>query len=56
MCIRDSTCSEGVLPVQMLHDDQMDTLFRASAEVIEESVLSSMFHAKECMELSLIHI
>lgn len=46
------TCSEGVLPVQMLHDDQMDTLFRASAEVIEESVLSSMFHAKECMERS----
>lgn len=46
------TCSEGILPMQMLHDDQMDILFRASAEVIEESVLSSMFHAKECMERS----
>lgn len=43
------TCEEGVLEMKMLHDDKMDIVFRATAEVIEESVLSSMFHAKECL-------
>lgn len=46
------TYASGVLPMQMLHDDEMDILFRASAEVIEESVLSSMFHAGACLERS----
>lgn len=36
----------GVLSMQMLHDDKMDIVFRAAVEVIEESVISSLLHAK----------
>ena len=30
----------------MLHDDAINPLFRAVAECVEESVLSSLFHAE----------
>lgn len=35
-----------VLPFRMVHDDALDEVFRAVAEVVEESVLSSMLHAE----------
>lgn len=35
-----------VIPLGMLHDDDLDRPFRAVAEVVEESVLSSMLHAE----------
>ena len=35
-----------ILPFRMLNDDVMDTLFRGVAEVVEESVISSMLHAE----------
>ena len=38
--------SASLLPVQMLHDDAIDPLFRAVAECVEESVLSSLLHAE----------
>lgn len=37
---------QSVLPLQMLHDDHINTIFRAAAEAVEESVLSSMLHAE----------
>lgn len=36
----------AVLPCGMLHDDQIDTVFRAAAEAVEESVLSALLHAE----------
>ena len=36
---------QSVLPLQMLHDDNINTIFRAAAEAVEEAVLSSMLHA-----------
>ena len=38
--------STSLLPLQMLHDDAIDPLFRAVAECVEESVLSSLLHAE----------
>lgn len=35
-----------VLPMGMLHDDAINPLFRAVAECVEESVLSSLLHAE----------
>lgn len=32
------------LPMTMLHDEQIDHVFRATAEAVEEAVLSSLFH------------
>lgn len=36
----------AVLPLRMVHEDQMNLLFRAVAECAEESVLSSLLHAE----------
>ena len=35
-----------VLPLGMLHDDKMNLVFRAAAEAVEESVLSSLLHSQ----------
>ena len=35
-----------ILPLRALHEDRMDLLFRAAAECVEESVLSSLLHAE----------
>ena len=37
---------KAILPVGMLHDDAINPLFRAVAECVEESVLSSLLHAE----------
>ena len=37
---------KALLPMEMLHDDAINPLFRAVAECVEESVLSSLFHAE----------
>lgn len=34
-----------ILKLQMLHDDKIDTVFRAAAESVEEAIISSMLHA-----------
>lgn len=36
----------AILPMQMLHDDAINPVFRAVAECVEESVLSSLLHAE----------
>lgn len=36
---------QAILPMAMLHDDAINPLFRAVAECVEESVLSSLLHA-----------
>ena len=36
----------AILPMGMLHDDAINPLFRAVAECVEESVLSSLLHAE----------
>lgn len=35
----------AVLAAKMLHDDSIDMVFRAAAEAVEESIISSMYHA-----------
>lgn len=35
-----------LLPLQAIHEDRIDRLFRAAAECVEESVLSSLLHAE----------
>ena len=35
-----------LLPLRALHEDRIDRLFRAAAECVEESVLSSLLHAE----------
>ena len=37
---------KAILPMGMLHDDVINPLFRAVAECVEESVLSSLLHAE----------
>ena len=37
---------EDVLETMMFHDNAMDKLFDATAEVVEEAVISSMYHAE----------
>ena len=37
---------QSVLPLAMLHDENINAVFRAAAEAVEESVLSSMLHAE----------
>ena len=37
---------QSTVPLCMLHDDHINTIFRAAAEAVEESVLSSMLHAE----------
>ena len=37
---------KALLPMEMLHDDAINPLFRAVAECVEESVLSSLLHAE----------
>ncbi|MGN0706407.1 MAG: P1 family peptidase [Faecalibacterium sp.] len=37
---------DPLLPLGMLHDDAINPLFRAAAECVEESVLSSLLHAE----------
>ena len=37
---------KAILPTAMLHDDAINPLFRAVAECVEESVLSSLLHAE----------
>ena len=37
---------KAILPMGMVHDDAINPLFRAVAECVEESVLSSLFHAE----------
>ncbi|MBR2132534.1 MAG: P1 family peptidase [Oscillospiraceae bacterium] len=39
----DKTTS--ILPTAMLHDDCIDSVFRMTAECVEESIISSMYHA-----------
>ena len=34
------------MPLRAVHEDRMDLLFRAAAESVEESVLSSLLHAE----------
>ena len=36
---------QSVIPLSMLHDENINGIFRAVAEAVEESVLSSMLHA-----------
>lgn len=35
-----------ILNIRMFHDDAMDMIFEATAEVVEESVLSSLWHSE----------
>lgn len=35
-----------LIPFTMLHEEEMDKVFRASIECVEESVISSLFHAE----------
>ena len=37
---------KAILPMAMVHDDAINPLFRAVAECVEESVLSSLLHAE----------
>ncbi len=37
---------KAILPMSMVHDDAINPLFRAVAECVEESVLSSLLHAE----------
>ena len=37
---------KALLPMTLLHDDAINPLFRAVAECVEESVLSSLLHAE----------
>jgi len=37
---------ESVISLSMLHDEDINAIFRATAEAVEEAVLSSMLHAK----------
>lgn len=37
---------EDVLETKMFHDNAMDKLFDATAEVVEEAIISSMYHAE----------
>ncbi len=39
-------CAEDVLPLQALHEDRMDLVFRAVAEATEEAVLNAMTAAE----------
>lgn len=36
----------AILPIQMIHDDELDPIFEATAEAVEEAVLSSLYHAR----------
>ena len=40
------TSDKAILPLGMVHDDAINPLFRAVAECVEESVLSSLLHAE----------
>ena len=47
--LADGVVQTGVtalLPMTLLHDDAINPLFRAVAECVEESVLSSLLHAE----------
>lgn len=35
-----------IIPMRMLHDDALDRVFEATAEVVEEAVISSLYHAE----------
>lgn len=37
---------ENILPVKMFHDSALDKVFEATAEVVEEAVISSLYHAE----------
>ena len=37
---------ENILPVKMFHDGAIDKVFEATAEVVEEAVISSLYHAE----------
>ena len=37
---------KAILPMALLHDDQLDIVFRAVIEATEEAVISSMLHAE----------
>ena len=38
--------ANAILQTKMLHDDRMDVVFEATAETVEEAILSSLAHAK----------
>ncbi len=38
--------ANAILQTKMLHDDRMDVVFEATAEAVEEAILSSLAHAK----------
>ena len=42
----EGAVDKALLPMEMLHDDAINPLFRAVAECVEESVLSSLLHAE----------
>ena len=38
---------KNIYSIETIHEDKIDILFRAAAEAVEESVLSSLFHSSE---------
>lgn len=39
-------CESGIVETKMLHDDALDHVFEATAEAVEEAVISSLYHAE----------
>lgn len=39
-------CESGILDMKMVHDDALDHIFEATAEAVEEAVISSLYHAE----------
>lgn len=39
-------CESGIIDMKMVHDDALDNIFEATAETVEEAVISSLYHAE----------
>ncbi len=39
-------CEGGIVDMKMVHDDSLDCIFEATAEAVEEAVISSLYHAE----------